>query len=53
MVLPLDKLRMPKGKRDMNWLAYADRVKQGLDNVWDCAREGFEQWYRVDKDVAK
>ncbi len=46
-VQPLDKLKMPKGKKDPTWLRQADQVRQNLDKLWDSARQGYGIWYNA------
>lgn len=49
LVEPLERFRMPKGKKDLDWLARAEQCRANLDSLWDKARQGYEKAYRASR----
>lgn len=47
VVFPLNNFRMPKGRKDEEWLAKSDRAHDAITQVWRSARAGYQRVLRL------
>ena len=43
LILPLNKFRMPRGERNLQWLTRADACRNELSKVWDAIKAEYER----------